>query len=79
MKFVFKWLLNGVIVVTMLMMYADVSFTEAAITATVLTIIAYVLGDQLILRATNNTIATLCDAVLAFLLLGWRPKRWIGR
>lgn len=69
MKFLMKWLLNGVIVVTLLMMYADVTFLTAAITATGLTIIAYILGDQLVLRATNNTIATLADAVLAFILL----------
>lgn len=69
MKFVFKWLLNGVIVVTLLMMYADASFVNAAITATALTIIAYLIGDLWILRATNNTIATLADAVLAYVLL----------
>ncbi|MFC4601664.1 DUF2512 family protein [Cohnella hongkongensis] len=64
-----KWLLNGVIVVTLLMYYADVSFFSAAVTATVLTLIAYFVGDQMILRATNNTIATLSDAVLAFVVL----------
>lgn len=69
MKFVLKWLLNGVIVVTLLMFYADVSLINAAITATALTLIAYLLGDQMILRATNNTVATLADAALAFMLL----------
>lgn len=69
MKFIMKWLLNGVIVVCLLMMYADVSFIHAAITATALTLIAYVIGDQLILRATNNAFATITDAVLAYLLL----------
>ncbi|WP_372637678.1 DUF2512 family protein [Cohnella sp.] len=69
MKFVLKWLLNGVIVVTMLMYYAEVSFINAALTATVLTLIAYFVGDQMILRATNNAVATISDAVLAFAVL----------
>jgi uncharacterized protein YebE (UPF0316 family) len=69
MKFILKWLLNGAIVTLLLMYYADVSFLNAFITASVLTIIAYVVGDQLILRATNNTIATLADFMLAFVLL----------
>jgi len=79
LKFFVKWLINGVIVVTMLMYYADVSFINAAITATVLTIIAYVIGDQLILRASNNMVATISDAVLAFVffwvaavIMNWR-------
>lgn len=69
MKFVLKWLINGVIVVTLLMYYADVSLINAAITASALSVIAYFVGDQMILRATNNTVATLADAVLAFMLL----------
>lgn len=69
MKFVLKWLLNGVIVVTLLMYYADVPFINALIAATALTLIAYFVGDQVILRATNNAVATLSDAILAFLFL----------
>lgn len=69
MKFILKWLVNGAIVVSLLMYYADASFIPAAITATILTLIAYFIGDLLILRMTNNIIATLSDAVLAFLFL----------
>lgn len=66
MKFVLKWILNGVIVVLLLMYYTNINFLNACITATALTLVAYFVGDQLILRATNNTIATLCDFVLAY-------------
>ena len=69
MKFVLKWLVNGAIVVSLLMYYADVSLLNALITATVLTLIAYFVGDQLVLRATNNAIATLADAILAYAIL----------
>lgn len=60
---------DGAIVVSLLMYYSNVSFIKAAIAATVLTLIAYFVGDQLILRSTNNTVATIADAVLAYLIL----------
>ncbi|WP_036717955.1 DUF2512 family protein [Paenibacillus harenae] len=69
-KFLLKWLVNGAVVVSLLLYYTDISFWNAAIAATVLTIIAYLLGDQLILRRTNNIIATIADFVLAAIYLG---------
>ncbi|MEK0316669.1 DUF2512 family protein [Cohnella sp. 56] len=69
MKFVLKWLLNGVIAVTLLMYYSNASFIGAASTATILTIVAYMLGDRIILRFTNNFIATVSDIILAYLVL----------
>jgi hypothetical protein len=68
-KFVMKWILDGAVVALLLIYFADVSFIEAAITATALTIIAYGVGDQVILRSTNNTVATLADGVLGFFIL----------
>ncbi|WP_211237868.1 hypothetical protein [Cohnella panacarvi] len=41
-----KWLVNGAIVVNLLVFYADVSFINAAITATALTIIAYFIATN---------------------------------
>jgi uncharacterized membrane protein YvlD (DUF360 family) len=70
MKFIIKWILNGIIVTPLLMWYADVSFLTAFVTASVLTIIAYLLGDQLVLRSTNNTVATIADFILAAVFLG---------
>lgn len=67
MKFVLKWLINGAIVVAFLMYYSDATFWQAAIAATGLTILSYLIGDQLILRATNNFLATICDFALAAL------------
>jgi hypothetical protein len=68
-KFILKWLINGAVVALLLIYYADVSFTAAAITATALTIIAYAIGDQIILRTTNNAVATFADGVLGFIIL----------
>ncbi|WP_164472655.1 DUF2512 family protein [Cohnella candidum] len=69
MKFVLKWIVNGAIVVCLLMYYAHARFWEAAIAATLLTIIAYFIGDQFILRRMNNAAATAADAVLAIVYL----------
>jgi membrane protein HdeD len=65
-KFIVKLVANGVVVVPLLLWYTEATFWQAAVTAVILSGIAYLLGDQLILRVTNNTVATLADAALAF-------------
>ncbi|HZG75278.1 MAG TPA: DUF2512 family protein, partial [Paenibacillus sp.] len=65
-KFLLKALLNGVIVVPLLLWFGTVSFWEAVAAAAVLTVIAYFLGDRIILRATNNLTATIADFGLAY-------------
>jgi len=79
MKFILKWIVNGAIVTTLLMYFADASFSTAAIAATVLTVVAYFIGDQLILRSTNNTVATVSDAILAFGFLWFASYVWNWR
>src|SRR5690606_11431287 len=69
MKFMLKLLLNGIIVVPLLMWFSEATFMEAAIAAVILSAIAYLVGDQWILRASNNTVATIADAVLSFVYL----------
>lgn len=68
-KFLIKWVVNGVVVVLFLVMFSDISIWSALVAATGLTVIAYVIGDQAILRSTNNTIATFADALLSFAYL----------
>lgn len=53
----------------MLMNFADVHFWEALVTATALTLIAYFVGDQLILRRANNAVATVSDILLSYVVL----------
>ncbi|WP_139490850.1 DUF2512 family protein [Brevibacillus dissolubilis] len=68
-KFWRKVLLNGIVVVPLLMWFTEATLLGSLVTAVVLSAIAWLLCDQLILRVTNNTIATLADAVLAFAYL----------
>ncbi|CAM4493423.1 DUF2512 family protein [Paenibacillus tarimensis] len=70
MNFIVKWLLNGIIVAPLLMFYTGISFTTAAVAASILTVVAYLLGDQVLLRATNNTFATVSDFALVAIYLG---------
>ena len=69
MKLIIKILINGFIVVSLLTLFTDATFWEATMSATILSVIAYIVGDQIILRTSNNTIATIADAVLAFVYL----------
>lgn len=68
-KFLLKWLINGAIVVALLLYYSEATFWGAVCAATALTVIAYVIGDQLLLRATNNLFATISDFLLAAVYL----------
>jgi hypothetical protein len=45
------------------------SFAQVLLIALTVTAIGYFIGDLIILRLTNNTVATLCDILLAFLTI----------
>jgi membrane protein HdeD len=69
MKFIIKLIVNGIVVVPLLMWFSQATFFQAVCTAVVLCIIAFLIGDQWILRTSNNTVATIADAVLALVFL----------
>lgn len=70
LKFILKWLVNGAIVVSLLLYYTEIGFWSAAIAATGLTLVSYLIGDQFLLRTTNNFFASLCDVALTAIYLG---------
>ncbi|WP_020616885.1 DUF2512 family protein [Paenibacillus daejeonensis] len=69
-KFLLKWIVNGTIIVAFLMYYSNTTFMMSAVIATGLTLLAYLIGDQVILRLTNNGFAAVCDALLAIVYFG---------
>lgn len=75
-RFLVKFVLDGIILVPFLMWFTEASLFSTIMTALGLTVIAYLIGDQMILRATNNVIATLSDAVLAAVYL-WAVAAWL--
>lgn len=64
-----KVIMNGIILVPFLLWYTEATIMSAIVTSIVFSIIAYFIGDQLILRASNNIVATVADAVLAIVYL----------
>lgn len=68
-RFLIKLVVNGVIVVSMLRWLTDATWSSSMFAALGLTIIAYFVGDQLILRGTNNIIAMISDALITVLYL----------
>lgn len=68
-KFLLKLLLNGIVVIPLLLWFTEATFIASLITAGLLSTVAYFVGDQLILRASNNLIATIADGLLAFAFL----------
>jgi len=69
-KFLFKWVLNGIIVTLLTAWYADTTYLAALLAASVLSVIAYLAGDLFLLPNTNNTVATIADFALAAVYLG---------
>jgi membrane protein DedA with SNARE-associated domain len=67
--FIRKSLMNGIVVVPLLLWFTEATFLGSVITALTLSTLAYFLGDQLVLRMSNNLIATAADAILAFTFL----------
>jgi hypothetical protein len=50
----------------LLNLLTPLSVTQILVISAVVTLISYVIGDLLILGVSNNTVSSLCDAVLAF-------------
>ncbi|MBD0383136.1 DUF2512 family protein [Paenibacillus sedimenti] len=69
-KFIIKVLLNSIVVVPLLLWFSEASFTMAFLTGMALSVIAYFVGDQVILRySKSNNVATTADAFLSFVFL----------
>ncbi|MCA1042275.1 YndM family protein [Bacillus infantis] len=74
---IIKFVMIAVVLGIILTGFFDVSLTDSLLISVVLTILAYIAGDLLIFRTTGdrsdqgkrNLIATISDAVLAFLVI----------
>jgi len=66
MHLIAKIVINGLFAVVLLLWLTNATFWEAALASVLLSVIAYYVGDQLVLRSANNTVATIVDAVMVF-------------
>jgi Protein of unknown function (DUF2512) len=60
-----KFLMVSIVLVTVLSMLTNLTFSDMLYISGTVTILAYVIGDMLILRMSNNIVATIADAGLA--------------
>jgi hypothetical protein len=63
---VLKFIMVLVLLEILLSLMTPLSVTQILVISAAVTILSYVVGDLLILAISNNTVAALSDAVLAF-------------
>lgn len=68
-KLLVKLLVHGVMITAILVGLSNATFASAVIAALGIGIVAYLLGDLLILPRTNNMMATIGDVGLVFVML----------
>lgn len=73
--FVLKFIACLALLYIILGVMYDMSFRNVFLITLVLGVIAYIVGDLLILPKTNNTIATIADAVLVFLIIWYMGSK----
>lgn len=77
-KLLVKTLLNGIVAVPLLLWFSDrATLGMAVLTSLCLTVVSYIIGDQMVLRSSNNFIATVTDALLAFFVV-WLAAYFVG-
>jgi hypothetical protein len=68
-KFLTKLIINGVILIPLLYLWTDATVTQILVSSFLFCIVAFFVGDQWILRETNNTVATIADFGLSGIYL----------
>lgn len=63
-RFAVKLIANGAVAVPLLVAFTEAGFAASLLTASALSVLAWLIGDRLILPLTNNPAATMADAVL---------------
>ena len=72
--FLRKIILNSIVIIPFLIWFSDASFLVSLVTALTLSVLTYLVGDQLFLRMTNNTVSTIVDVALSigfFWIAAW--------
>ena len=70
---IIKVLMIGVITMVVLSMFRGITPADSIYIAIVITLVAYVLGDMLILPAYGNLAASISDGIIAFLIAWLTP------
>ncbi|GIO65913.1 DUF2512 family protein [Paenibacillus sp. FSL M7-1455] len=68
-KLLVKLVVHGVMITALIYLMSNATLMSALLAALGIGIVAYLLGDLLILPRTSNIVATIADAVLVFAML----------
>lgn len=74
-----KFIMITVVLGVILSMLTDLTFTEILYVSATVTVLAYIIGDLLVLSASNNTVATLADIGLAAIVIYLFNYMWDAR
>ncbi len=69
MALLIKFSMIAVILEIILLLFSELSFGSILWIAIIVTVPAYLIGDILILPATNNTVATITDVILSLVTI----------
>lgn len=68
-KFAAKLMLIGAVVSLLLYAYSSITFGAALVTALVFAVVAWLVGDQLVLRTTSNATSAAVDGLMCLAYL----------
>jgi hypothetical protein len=68
-------MMNSAVLIPLLYWLTDASVTQIVVSSVLLAVIAFFVGDQWILRRSNNTVATIADIGLSGMFL-WGVADW---
>lgn len=74
---IIKFIMITLVLEIVLLLFSDMSFGAILGLSLILTIIAYILGDMIILPATNNAVATIADIGLTLVLIYLYDYLWV--
>jgi uncharacterized membrane protein len=66
---IFKYVITAIILEIVLLLFGNLSFTNILWISLAITLISYIIGDNILLPTTNNTVATISDVILALVIL----------
>ncbi|WP_238881695.1 DUF2512 family protein [Clostridium sp. YIM B02551] len=76
---IIKFVMVAIVLEIILSLLTNLTFTETLYIAAAVTIIAYILGDLIILPASNNIVATISDVVLSLVVIYLFDFIWSGK
>lgn len=72
-----KFIMTAIVFEIVFLLFSDLTFGTILWVSFILTLIAYILGDMIILPATNNAVATVADIGLSLVVIYLLNYLWL--